>query len=229
MTCAGICALAICRHELGEKDPANDPAIQHGLAWLDKYFKASEHPIDRKEWYFYYMYSLERVGRILDTEFIGANEWYPLGAAALIGKQNTDGTWAAAEGDEMDPRLATSFALLFLTRATASLKPVVHTGPGALRTAAIAPNNQLPAAKGSELERTVRTAVLGLPDEYLVLNDAGKEIARGHFGEPQQLPEGHYKFQARFGGRDITDDFWINAGEPTDITFDASQLPPAKQ
>jgi Mg-chelatase subunit ChlD len=398
MTCAGICALAICRHELGEKDPADDPAIQHGLAWLDKFFKVDEHPHETG-WYFYYMYSLERVGRILDTEFIGVNEWYPLGAASLVGQQKPDGTWAAQDGDEMDPRLASSFALLFLTRATPPLKPVVHTGPGVLRTAAIAPNNQFyiildasgsmittmdgkrkfdiardsirsliaqlpadcdvalrvyghrktaldegadedtelkipmgkldkkqfnavldslrargrtplalsldqaatdlgeataahsvtvllltdggedtinprgnpiksatefgkipnirfhivgfdinqpdwsaqlqniakasrgsywPAAKASDLERTVRTAVLGLPDEYVVLSDSGKEIARGRFGQPQQLPEGKYKFQARFAGRDIAEEFWINAGEPTEITFDASQLPPAK-
>lgn len=137
MTCAGICAIALTRHALGEKDPAADPAIDHGLAWLEKNFSliahAAHQPPDR--WRYYYLYSLERVGRILDVDFIGPHEWYPLGARHLLDTRTEDGGWVGKQ-EELDPRLATSFALLFLTRATPSLQAaaVARGGDGTLKT-----------------------------------------------------------------------------------------------
>jgi hypothetical protein len=134
MTCAGICATAICRHELGEKEPADDPAIAGGITWLTKNFTVKQNP-EKNDWVYYYLYSLERVGRILDTEFIGENEWYPQGALRLVSTQPANGLWVG-EGNERDPRLATSFALLFLTRATPTLKiQPKHGGDGTLLTA----------------------------------------------------------------------------------------------
>jgi Mg-chelatase subunit ChlD len=116
MTCAGVCAVAIDRYHLGETDPAADEAIDLGLGWLDAHFTVEVNPPGQSHHY-YYLYSLERVGRILNTEFIGQHEWYPLGAKFLVGSQKKDGSWT--EGS--DPILGTSFALLFLTRATPSL------------------------------------------------------------------------------------------------------------
>lgn len=142
MTCAGICALAICRYELGEKNPFSDPAIKKAVRWLDKNFSITENP-NESNWYFYYLYGLERVGRILDTEFIGKHEWYPLGAAQLVKTQKDDGSWVG-EGEEKDPRLATSFALLFLTRATPTLRrEVKRGGKGTLQAACIPPAMRL--------------------------------------------------------------------------------------
>jgi Mg-chelatase subunit ChlD len=139
MTCAGICALALCRHELGEKDPADDPGIARGLAWLDKNFSVTENP-GSTDWLFYYLYSVERVGRILNTEFIGDHEWYPLGARQLVDGQNSDGSWKGPSSEADDPRLATSFALLFLTRATAALQEdLKRGGQGKLQTSCVAP------------------------------------------------------------------------------------------
>ncbi|MBI4586274.1 MAG: VWA domain-containing protein [Planctomycetes bacterium] len=133
MSCAGICALAICRHELGEGDPAADEGIEKGLAWLDGNFSVTENP-QRGDWTYYYLYSLERVGRILDTEFIGEHEWYPVGARQLVSAQLANGSWVG-EGSEKDPRLATGFALLFLTRATPTLKvEMKRGGKGILKT-----------------------------------------------------------------------------------------------
>jgi hypothetical protein len=137
MTCAGICSLALTRHELGERDPAADPAIDAGLGWLEKHFSLTVHPGRTwpEQWRFYYLYSLERVGRVLDVELIGPHEWYPLGARHLVDSQTEEGGWVG-KFEELDPRLATSFALLFLTRATASLKPVATPlgGDGTLKT-----------------------------------------------------------------------------------------------
>lgn len=136
MTCAGICSLAIALHEQ-DRDPRQDDAVLKGLAWLDANFAVDKHPrrSTPTEWLYYYLYSLERVGRILDLEFIGRYEWYPLGARFLLAAQRSDGTWKG-EWTEDDVRVAGSFALLFLTRATATLKPreLARGGNGWLKT-----------------------------------------------------------------------------------------------
>jgi hypothetical protein len=156
MTSAGICDLAVISHALGQ---GSDPAIQHrierGLAWLSANFSVTKHPNGSDGWLYYYLYSLERVGRILDTEFIGDHEWYPLGAQSLVGKQKADGSWIGT-GSEDDPRLATSFALLFLTRATSTLEAPKYTGPGTLTTNVLLPAGRqlyiILDASGSMLE-----------------------------------------------------------------------------
>lgn len=133
MTCAGIVSVAIASFALGDADWKDQAAIKKGLAWLDRNFSVEKNP-SRDEWHFYYLYGLERVGRILDTETIGKHEWFKLGAKELLAKQREDGSWLS-EQDTNDV-LSTGFALLFLTRATASLKvPEKKTGPGTLVTA----------------------------------------------------------------------------------------------
>ncbi|MEO6434299.1 MAG: VWA domain-containing protein, partial [Tepidisphaeraceae bacterium] len=159
MTCAGICALALTQHELGQRDVAVEGAIERGiergLGWLSANFSVSEHPRGSPSWHYYYLYSVERVGRILDTEFVGDHEWYPQGATYLVGAQTSDGSWIG-KGEEEDPRLAGSFALLFLTRATSSLAEPQRSGPGTLKTAvSIPPGRKLYIildASGSMLE-----------------------------------------------------------------------------
>lgn len=137
MTCAGICSLAITRHELGEKTAESDAAIEKGLVWLGKRFSVSAHPETHPSdrWFYYYLYSLERVGRVLGLDFIGTHEWYPEGARQLLTIQKPDGSWTG-KNEEEDPRLATSFALLFLTRSTPSLKAETakRGGDGILKT-----------------------------------------------------------------------------------------------
>jgi hypothetical protein len=144
MTCAGICSVALCRHFLGEKEAGRDPAIDRGLEWLSTHFTVTENPGNSEEWVFYYLYSLERVGRILDTEFIGDHEWYPLGARRLVGMQNDDGSWVGTSGEEKDPPIATSFTLLFLTRATPTLEVAsrMRGGKGILKTDSSIPPGQ---------------------------------------------------------------------------------------
>ena len=135
MTAAGICAVALCRHELGEIAPAKDEAIEFGLGWLNTNFSVTTHPRN-DAWQYYYLYSIERVGRILDTEFIGTHEWYPLGAQHLLSQQKPTGLWIG-KAQEGDTRLASSFALLFLTRATPSLSLVHKLHPPATLPVAI--------------------------------------------------------------------------------------------
>ena len=103
-----------------------------------------KHPEGSDQHLFYYLYSLERVGRILDTEFIGTHEWYPLGApVAAWTNQKADGTWGG--GATRSRRSRPRFALMFLTRATSTLNPEQKRGgDGKLRTdVAVAPGHRV--------------------------------------------------------------------------------------
>lgn len=172
MTCAGVCSLLLARWALGEQSPAASAEIERGLSWLADNFSSVRNPKHQIHT-FYYLYSLERVGRLFNTEFLGEHEWYPLGARSLVGWQKDDGGW-----EEQGQRTApTSFALLFLTRATESLTPGKASGPGLLRTSlktAVAPRYYLILdASGSMLARlgernkfdVARETLLGLIDE----------------------------------------------------------------
>jgi hypothetical protein len=70
-------------------------------------------------------------------------------------RQQVDGSWIGVI-DEEDPRLASSFALLFLTRATSSLAEPEKSGPGMLKTAVSIPPGRkvyiILDASGSMLE-----------------------------------------------------------------------------
>jgi hypothetical protein len=400
MTAAGICAVAIGSYQTGNKSFASDPAVVHGLGWMDKNFAVDRHPEgggDGKEWLYYWLYSVERVGRMLDADFIGIHEWYPEGAAWLVHGQQPDGLWPGLYGQEKDdPRLPSSFALLFLTRATPPLKPIERHGPGMLKTAAVAPDNRFyvildasgsmldnmdgrmkfdiardsvrsmidalppnsevalrvyghrksaldpdcdedtelkipmgkldkrafnaaldtlrprgktpmalsiedaihdlgdvsadkpvtlllltdggedtrrprgnpikacaalakvknvrfhiigfdinepdwsqqlqemaqvsggrywPAARGADLVRSVRDAVLGIPEQFTVLDANGHALKAAQFGESVPLNEGKYVLRTTYAGRPFEQSFYVSPGETTAVTFDASQVP----
>jgi hypothetical protein len=194
MTCAGICTLAICLEHLGRK-PLDDLGVQQGLRWLieNKWNYDANTKHDKAHLY-YYIYSIERVGRILDIEFIGDREWYPLGAQHLVGQQKKDGSWP--EGDGESAVLRTSFALLFLTRATPSFKPKPkpQEGDGTLLAGVKVPSGAryylILDASGSMLsklgEKTkfdiARNAVLELMDRL----PAGSEVALRVYGNRER-------------------------------------------
>jgi hypothetical protein len=77
---------------------------------------------------YYYLYSIERAGRLSGQRFLGGVDWYRLGCRYLVGRQNkADGSWSG----EGHPVIATSFALLFLAkgRTPVLMSKLVH-GPG---------------------------------------------------------------------------------------------------
>ncbi|MGC4033517.1 MAG: hypothetical protein QM754_17650 [Tepidisphaeraceae bacterium] len=84
MTAAGMTSLSIAKHYSADK-PANkslkDAAIDRGMRWFNAYFSVSTHPQSSEGWLYYYLYGVERLGRVLDTEFIGKHEWYPQGGS----------------------------------------------------------------------------------------------------------------------------------------------------
>ena len=71
-----------------------------------------------QQWKFYYLYALERAGRLAGVRFFGQNDWYRLGAEEIVEEQNKlSGFWQA--GGQENELVATSFALLFLAKGRA--------------------------------------------------------------------------------------------------------------
>ena len=131
MTCAGIASVIIaqgrlangsaeitgggiscCGGDENEKDP-----VEEGLAWLTQNFTIQGNPSsDNKMTYFYYLYALERVGRLSGRRFIGQHDWYREGAERIVALQDDfQGFWPST--GPLEPiNATTSFALLFLSK-----------------------------------------------------------------------------------------------------------------
>lgn len=129
MTCAGVASLIIANGRLGESssnvengqvqccgmDSAKDDPIAQGLDWLARHFTVKNNPGHELESYFYYMYAIERTGRLSGRRFFGEHDWYREGAEELISLQDEfQGSWGGTDGEPRE--VATSFALLFLSK-----------------------------------------------------------------------------------------------------------------
>ncbi len=136
MTVAGISSLVIIQAFLqddpvdgqldccgdDEKDPVQ-LAIDAGVRWLSNNFQIRSNPGRPGEYLFYYLYGLERAGRLSGRRFFGDHDWYREGAAYLVDvQQQRTGQWTGVTGMETNPIIATSFALLFLSKG---LSPVL--------------------------------------------------------------------------------------------------------
>lgn len=80
-----------------------------------------------------------------------------------------------------------------------------------------------PAPRGEELKRSLRSALLGDPDGFIVQDATGKEVFRGRFGDRKRLLEGKYTMLTQFAGREFRQELWINTGAQTAVAFDAIQ------
>ena len=68
-------------------------AVRDGLAWLDAHWAIESRPNSSKVYYHYYIYSLGRVGTLIDKRFIGAHDWYREGVIGI-----TEGVIGITEG-----------------------------------------------------------------------------------------------------------------------------------
>ncbi len=118
MTTAGLAGLAVARFHLGKDSGGGTRALREGVYWLARNFRVDRNP-SSTGYHLYYVYGLERAGRLLGKRFFGDREWYPLGARWLVEHQGGDGSWLGFKGNRKT--WDTSFALLFLTRATEGL------------------------------------------------------------------------------------------------------------
>jgi hypothetical protein len=159
MTCAGIASLVITSGKLSEGDAKvrdganveccreqkNIPEIEQALAWLGRRFSVTRNPagagrgseILENTWVLYYLYGLERVGRLTGRRFIERTvkrdgrqviekrDWYREGAEYLVlgpVQDKFQGYFKGRGHAEADLRISTAFALLFLGKGR---RPVV--------------------------------------------------------------------------------------------------------
>ncbi|TWT99028.1 DUF4159 domain-containing protein [Neorhodopirellula pilleata] len=129
MTCAGIASMIICGGSLRDAvgiGPASlqccggeelDDTVERGLEALSRRFTIEANPGGELLSYFYYLYAVERVGRLSGRRLIGERDWYREGAERLVGLQDDfDGSWRGGGPVESNRDIATSFALLFLAK-----------------------------------------------------------------------------------------------------------------
>ena len=132
MTCAGIASLAIASGRVREgnaqvrgeqilccqQNPSDADRIERALQWLGSNFAVTHNPgMTGGTWQYYYLYCLERVGRLTARRFIGDHDWYREGTEVLLGiKASLRDDWQGSSLGENDPRVATSMALLFLAK-----------------------------------------------------------------------------------------------------------------
>src|SRR3954454_18840593 len=139
MTCAGIGGLAISSAALESGDAAienghvvccrphqNDDSLERAIQWLGSRFSVNHNPRPAgggQSCLYYYLYGLERAGRLTAHRFIGKHDWYREGAEFLIREQDSlshfwKGNWYA----ERIPTISTAMALLFLSKGR---RPIV--------------------------------------------------------------------------------------------------------
>lgn len=144
MTCAGLSAVVMCQSQLEDGDAsvhngqivccgghARDVAIERGLDWMGKNFSVHVNPGRGDGWLLYYLYGVERVGRMTAHRFIGDHDWYREGTDMLVRAQDKlSGFWVGAGHGEANPHIGTSLALLFLAkgRRPIVMSKVQHTG-----------------------------------------------------------------------------------------------------
>jgi len=134
MTCAGLSSLVITglKRYQGQETLVGDvihncgqgavnPNVQRGIDWMAAHFSVNANINNIQRWKFYYLYGLERAGRLTGQRFFGDRDWYREGAEHLVHGQNL-GSWSGDESGDRDNLLPTSFALLFLSKGRA---PVV--------------------------------------------------------------------------------------------------------
>lgn len=133
MTVAGIATLSILETMLrDEKDlnPDGTPnccgeskpndALERGIGWMERNFSVGHNPGAHGTWLLYYLYGVERAGRLSGRRFFGAHDWYREGARFLIDRQSQrDGRWQEGRLGTSDAIVGTSFGLLFLSKGLA--------------------------------------------------------------------------------------------------------------
>lgn len=122
MTAAGLATLHICRDMLQREDfvlCAGSPdtkRLDDALGWLATNYRPDENPRLGPNWYYYWLFCLERVALAGGHKYVGASDWYADGARELVRSQNRDGSWGA--GDVLPQ---TAMAAVFLARGRQNL------------------------------------------------------------------------------------------------------------
>ena len=116
MTTAALSILLMAKQNLGSdlkgrKRAEVDQAIERGVAWIGKNMTWDGDP--GGGWHYFFIYGIERLGSLLETDILGGLPWYESGAEYLIRVQGEKGKWSGQQAD-----VDTALALLFLNRST---------------------------------------------------------------------------------------------------------------
>jgi hypothetical protein len=122
MDAAGVGTLAICEAQLrlsglwkvnssGKITKSRGQGLEHLVENFDSAIRGGG-------WHYYYLYGLERLAAWSGSSRIGTHDWYQEGANVLVPAQLKNGSWQRSP-------VETSFALLFLARATSQDAPGV--------------------------------------------------------------------------------------------------------
>lgn len=132
MTCAGTTSMIITSRRLTQGDAQvingsvnccgqqlQEDSIERAFRWLSRAFTVRSNPTDGGgggSHLLYYLYGVERVGRLSGRRFIGDHDWYREGAELLVKQQqNFTGEWIGKGAVEArSPVISTCLALLFL-------------------------------------------------------------------------------------------------------------------
>jgi Domain of unknown function (DUF4159) len=128
MTTAGLSTLAITTRMLqddrdvdaqGRPDcctvPRPNNAMTRARQWMANNFSVYSNP-KTGNWHYYYLYGLERAGRLSNVRFFGQHDWYRQGAKFFVEAQLPAGNWLSRSQGERDGVLNTSMSLLFLSK-----------------------------------------------------------------------------------------------------------------
>jgi hypothetical protein len=133
MTTAALCGMLIAGMELNPGrettngnglvnncgDYEKNEDLENALTLVGQKMPQRAEDIGRMPHTYYWLYGLERAGRLSGEHFIGGRDWYRMGCEYLIARQQKpEGAWYG----EGHPVIATSFALLFLSKG---LTPVL--------------------------------------------------------------------------------------------------------
>lgn len=123
MSGAGLSSASVAREALRragkldkEADEKTRRMILDGVAWWMANWTPARNP-KSSAWYYYYLYSVEKAMETAGVEKLGAHDWWREGCQTLLALEDPKGKgrWNVAGSDDLED---TSFALLFLNRAT---------------------------------------------------------------------------------------------------------------
>ena len=130
MTCAGLGAWVICSQRTAKPSarmeqgvvqcclPVEpDDTLDRAVVWMGRNFSVRRNPGSSSLWQLYYLYGLERFGRLTARRFIGTHDWYREGCEFLVAQQDPfSHAWQGTGHAEDNPHIATSLSLLFLSK-----------------------------------------------------------------------------------------------------------------
>ena len=106
MTAAGLASVYIiddnlnpgrgcpCRNGVSSRERGEaEKRIDSALDWLGKKFVPDKNPLMNDSMYYYWLYSVERVGLAAGYKYFGTHNWFKEGAELVIKNQGGDGHW----------------------------------------------------------------------------------------------------------------------------------------